>query len=411
MLILSYHAYPPVENSTSRWSAGQYIAYTIALSFRSPVSIFAIESLIALVLLLVLTSFDRLFWVLEIFEAGGGEVDHIEILSGMINTRDVFCAFVPIKLNFLLFVFVNQSLFTLSSVERSALLLYLPAVLATHAGAVVIRLLDARLRLSYIRSHRFLSTPSLASTALLLFLAGLCTFLFRITWPAAELPLWHRFWRILLALQLIKLAITSIIAVVSSAALVLLPRWILQIQAFLECILIVNWVIFVIIEIKLYIQLISAGESNVFMIIVLFGTSAASVAGLCGLIYKLISLPKVLRSQLIDMEGDASFLARVQANGSRSPTARQEEVCSICQELFSEAALTDIARTPCRHYFHARCITAWFLSQTGRSCPICRAQIDTLFPLDRLTRAFMQNHIDQPNIQQDLQQQNNTTQP
>ena len=100
MLIPSCNAYPPVENSSSRWSAGQYIAYTIALSFRSPVSIFAIESLIAIVLFLLLTSFDRLFWVLELFEAGGGEVEHIEILSEMINTRDVICAFVPIKLNF-----------------------------------------------------------------------------------------------------------------------------------------------------------------------------------------------------------------------------------------------------------------------------------------------------------------------
>ena len=221
------------EIPASVWSWQEQIAYAVALSFQSPVSIFAFECIIAHAVYLLLMCFERVFWWLE--RCGGGG-EHSDTLREELNVRNVFSASLRIKFCLLFYVFVNHSLLSLPIAERSERLLYLPAWLSSHAAVVVVQLLGARLRIAVIRSERCLSPHSLVCAALLLSLAALCCWLVPLTWPAAELPLWHRFWRTLLTLQLVHLMLASFLSLASGAAVRLLPTRFLQTQTLLECV-------------------------------------------------------------------------------------------------------------------------------------------------------------------------------
>ena len=392
---------PPAEISSSRWSWLEQVAYAVALSFQSPVSIFAFECIIAHVVYLLLKCLERVFWLLELC-GGGGE--HSDTLREELNMRNVFSASFSIKY-FLFYVFVNHSLLSLSTAERSARLLYLPAWLACYTAMLMALLLDARLRIGAIRSGRCLSPHSLVCAALLLSLAALCCWLVPLTWPAAELPLWHRFWRTLLTQQLVILMHESVLSLASSAALRLFPTRFLQIQTLLECVRVAIFTVLIILELQIYLQSLFAGEWNAVTLVVLFGASMTSIGGVWSLVQKLVSLPKALRTQQLDAEGDADFVALVCASAADE---HQQEECPICRDPFTEAAIGEVARTPCRHYFHARCLTAWFLSQPRRSCPLCRQQIDAVSPLDRVRRggldANVQNFVERANFQLGIQQ-------
>ena len=390
----------PGEIPLSRWQ--EQVAYSVALSFQSPVSIFAFECIFAFAVYLVLTCLDRVFWLLE---QCGGEGEHSDTLREELNIRDVFSASFIIKFCFLFYVFVNHSLLSLPTAERSARLLYLPAWLSSHAALVVVQLLSARLRIAAIRSERCLSPHSLVCAALLLSLAALCCWLVPLTWPAAELPLWHRFWRTLLTLQLSHLMLASLLSLASGAAMRLLPTRFLQIQTLLECVRVAISTVLMILELRLYLQSLFAGEWNILTLVLLFGTSIASIGGVFVFLQNLLYLPQALRPQQLNTEGDADFVARVRASAAEE---HQQEKCSICREPFTEAAIAEVARTPCRHYFHARCLAAWFLSQPNRSCPLCRQQIDAVSPLERVRRAGLdanvQNLVALANFHQGIQQ-------
>ena len=70
----------------------------VALSFQSPVSIFAFECVIALAVYLLLTCFERDFWWLD--RCGGGG-EHSDTLHQQLNVRDVFSAGFSIQFCFL----------------------------------------------------------------------------------------------------------------------------------------------------------------------------------------------------------------------------------------------------------------------------------------------------------------------
>ena len=292
-----------------------------------------------------------------------------------------------VKFCFLFYVFVNQSLLSLPTAERSERLLYLPAWLA-----------DSRRSCSWcscsppgcesrpFARRRCVSPLSLVCAGLLLSLAALCCWLAPITWPASECASVAPLLAHAVALQLMHLVLSSLLSLASNVAMRLLPARFLQIQTLLECVRLAIVTTLVILELRLYVQSISAGEWNAVTLV----RAARGVDRLdC---WRVRTRPEALQppedsalaAAAIDGERDADFVARVRAN---APDESQQEECPICREPFTETAIAEVARTPCRHYFHARCLTAWFLSQPRRSCPLCRQQMGVAAPSDRNRRS------------------------
>ena len=52
-------------------------------------------------------------------------------------------------------------------------------------------------------------------------------------------------------------------------------------------------------------------------------------------------------------------------------TMKELPACAICLEEFS--AQEKLARLPCKHFFHAKCIKDWLV--LNATCPNCRAPI------------------------------------
>nr|GMD00746.1 E3 ubiquitin-protein like [Ipomoea batatas] len=57
--------------------------------------------------------------------------------------------------------------------------------------------------------------------------------------------------------------------------------------------------------------------------------------------------------------------------------------CGICWENMSVGSSEVIARLPCAHYCHERCILRWL--KTNKSCPFCRFKIDAVESITTLT--------------------------
>ena len=49
-----------------------------------------------------------------------------------------------------------------------------------------------------------------------------------------------------------------------------------------------------------------------------------------------------------------------------------ESTCSCCLEDFSAEDV--VARLPCGHVFHEKCIMNWFLMRASSNCPMCRSR-------------------------------------
>lgn len=49
----------------------------------------------------------------------------------------------------------------------------------------------------------------------------------------------------------------------------------------------------------------------------------------------------------------------------------EQHDCQVCFEKFKDA--DDIHKLPCKHLYHASCITPWF--QTHDTCPVCRMKM------------------------------------
>jgi len=61
--------------------------------------------------------------------------------------------------------------------------------------------------------------------------------------------------------------------------------------------------------------------------------------------------------------------------------------CPIClnEEIIKDK--TELIVTSCRHLFHKECLNKWF--ETNKSCPICRAELNT--SLRRRILSIIQN--------------------
>lgn len=64
---------------------------------------------------------------------------------------------------------------------------------------------------------------------------------------------------------------------------------------------------------------------------------------------------------------------------TRSISESSDELMSCCSICIDDIALTDVARLPCGHYFHKKCIRAWEKTQKRAKkdfdCPNCKAVI------------------------------------
>lgn len=55
--------------------------------------------------------------------------------------------------------------------------------------------------------------------------------------------------------------------------------------------------------------------------------------------------------------------------------AFDDKDCSICLEEFVDEKGMRLAKTPCSHVFHDRCLARWLSLGTSSSCPVCRSNI------------------------------------
>lgn len=390
---------PPTANFTRpEFSSQGKIAYTIANCIQSAVSIFAFQCVISLSTFLMLTCVERVFSLLERF---GGAQEHYHKLRDVLNVRAgalkrslervyqvlerlgvaiesdnvgdkffVICTFMasfPVAIHSEYYMFVNHRLFSLPADESFARLLYLPAWLATFAADLMVQLLDARLRFATLQSKHWQSSLCLVPAGLLLLVAATGSWLALITWPEEELSLWRRFWRTLLTIQQLELVIASLVPLASIAALRFSSKRFIHMQTLIDSVRVAIWTTLLFMKLRVYMQSISAGEWGAGTLFVLLGSSSWFIFIVCKFVYDLYKLPQILRLQLA-REQEAEFFERVRA---------QQEKCPICLEAFTSAAMHKVVNTPCRHYFHTRCLMAWFLEDARRRCPICRTAMDS----------------------------------
>lgn len=132
-------------------------------------------------------------------------------------------------------------------------------------------------------------------------------------------------------------------------------------QTFIESVRVAIWTTLLFMKLRVYMQSITACEWYAVTFCVRLGSSSWFIIIVCKIVYDLYKFPQMLRLQLA-REQEAEFFERVRS---------QQEKCPICLEAFISAAMHKLVNTPCRHYFHTRCLIAWFLADARLRCLVC----------------------------------------
>lgn len=185
----------------------------------------------------------------------------------------------------------------------------------------MIRLPDDRLRIAALQSIRWRSRLSLFPAGLLLIVTAVCSWLVPVLWPKNELPIWRRSLCIALSINLIYLALESLLSLALRAAVRLFSKRRLETMTLLEFVRVAVSTTLLLLKLRLYTRSIDSDDWNDDTLYVIFLTSNNSINKLYYLSKNIYNLLKMLRAQQLAAEHDAEFWARVELNRRSVPSS------------------------------------------------------------------------------------------
>ena len=211
---------------TDKWSFVRSFAFSVALLFESPVTLFAAASALAVPLFALLVALDsshkRLSRVPE-FHRHSSFVQHMRhVYSIDVGVSNLSTTVAYVLLALVFYGFTNKSISAFEPTERVERLLYLPIWLAICAVRLLCSALGFHLQTIPYETGRKRSIGLLFNVTFHVLLMALCGFFMWYCWPLDSMQFWQFFWAVVIVLNAVTSVIYSLLRVSSALCTVYL---------------------------------------------------------------------------------------------------------------------------------------------------------------------------------------------
>lgn len=368
----------PVRNNASssqQWPFSRVFAFSVALLFESPVSLFAAAATLALMLYALLVATDTLL-DRQSHNSNSGRRDsfvkHMRHVGRFdIGLSDLSTPLVYSLIALVFYGFANTSLSSLPAAERSDRMPLLGVWTAVCVVQMLYSAFDFHLQTLPYEKIRQLPKELLINGVLILLLLVSAVFITCNCWPFKSVTFWQQFWGLIILWLLILSLLKSAFGAVSAVCAIYLARSFKKAETVVLCVKLLFQLLLPLFPLWLFIQAVFNKEWNVLTCVTLFTCVVTPINSVWtiarGLWNAWRAIPAPLNGPVLTEDSDPELFEKLHS--------ADQLQCRLCGGSIGEAQINEqeVARSACKHrphYFHRSCLRMWLIDHS--ICPICR---------------------------------------